>query len=968
MINDNFRKSLTPSFLYLLTVALSCAILPGTSVAQDNSTPIEEIVVTGSHIARDPTNYVGPMSIVTGDEIAKQPTYSLQDMLLKVPSIGMQGTTRNNANGGRGAQFTGIHQLTPQRTLVLMNGRRMVSTIRDSLGLAVDMQSFPVNMIEKVEVLADGASAVYGSDAIAGVINVKTKSGFNGVEISGGAGTPQDSGGKSYNAGILMGMSGSRGSVTAAMTITDNGDVDYQQRKWAKVPLLGQLDVGGGTILSLIGSGIPPQGRVPTPNDQNPSGTCCDDIIFIPNPGTGESFQHYDTFGFAGLNGSSGDGSIQSILQEGHRYNYNDIPTGSSLVAGSRLLNGAVTGEVYLKDNVTAYFELLGMHRSGTLNFTPLPIADAAGRFTDLIQVPYTNPHLPADAAAYIASTYNASTGYPGGPGPTFSMWWRGLELGARRFDYTNQTIKSTAGIRGDFDFSGRSYHYDTWMTYGRSDLNEVTHNQVNVAKLQTAVDPAACALDPACPGGANPTLNIFGLHPTTAAEQNYILFDDQEGTTYDIWHLGGTVTGDILDLPAGPLGMAAGGEWRRESGTDQTSGVVQAGDSGGNYAAPTKGHFTVWELFAEFHVPLVVDRPMVKDLSMDGAVRYSSYNNAGDETTYKVSLRWAPVDSLSVRGVFSTGFRAPDILESYGGVSDSYLSVTDPCNSSGTLYTTNATVQANCLADGVPPGFIQNAAQLKISQGGNPDLKPETSDNYTIGLVFNPPQVENLGLTADWYSVKVNHAINTPDPVDVITTCYTTPGLAAPECARIGRGPTGSVVRFDLLLENLASIKTSGIDMTASYSYPADFGLFTFNGQANWLNEYVEKTDTGVVSNRTGLVAGNVSDWAGYPKWRANTTIGFERNNWSVGAAWRYIDAMKVFDVIEFDNVHLKTPAVNYFDLFGSYKYKNIGLTLGIQNVGDKTPPYVTDVANNTSAIYDYLGRFYYMRMKFTF
>ena len=129
-----------------------------------------------------------------------------------------------------------------------------------------------------------------------------------------------------------------------------------------------------------------------------------------------------------------------------------------------------------------------------------------------------------------------------------------------------------------------------------------------------------------------------------------------------------------------------------------------------------------------------------------------------------------------------------------------------------------------------------------------------------------------------------------------------------------------------------------------------------------------MEKTDTGVVSNRTGLVAGNVSDWAGYPKWRANTSLVFSRNNWSVGAAWRYIDAMKVFDVIEFDNVHTTTGSVNYFDVFGSYSYKNLGVTLGVQNLNNRTPPYVTDVANNTSAIYDYLGRFYYMRANIRF
>ena len=217
----------TRLFITALLPALICALPGGASSAREQVGISEEMIVTGSRITREQTGYTGSMSVIEVEDIERTPNYSVQDMLLKLPSIGLQGTSRNNSSGGgRGANFSGIHQLTPERTLVLLNGRRMVHTIRDSLGLGVDMQSFPINMIDSIEVLADGASAIYGSDAVAGVINVKTRR-FEGVELNVGAGSPEDPGGDSYNAGLIAGLVGERGHVTLAATIVDTGKVRF---------------------------------------------------------------------------------------------------------------------------------------------------------------------------------------------------------------------------------------------------------------------------------------------------------------------------------------------------------------------------------------------------------------------------------------------------------------------------------------------------------------------------------------------------------------------------------------------------------------------------------------------------------------------------------------------------------------------------------------------------------------------
>ncbi len=936
-----------------------CAFLANPVYAEE---VIEEVVVTGSRIARDAGSYVGPMTTLQGDTITAHSTYSLNDALLELPAIGAQGTQRNNANGGRGANFSGIHQLEPERTLTLFNGRRAVSTIRDPLGLGVDLQSFPVIMIDRVEVLADGASSVYGSDAVAGVINLVPKTNFDGFEISVGTGRPSEDGGDHFDLGMLFGISGDRGFFTGGITFVRDDDVDDQDRSWSQIPLLGQLNTGAG-VLNLVGSGIPPEGRALQAG-----------IIFKPNPVTGESFQTYDTFCLSGGPGSDGSGSIPCILNQGHRFNYNDIPTGVSLINANDAVNFTGIGEYEFDGGVTGYVSVNLAHREGTLNFTPLPVQGAAGRFTDLIQVPFTNPNIPADALAVIQQARTTVCNDPTQTAdpvaclanPNFQMNWRGLDLGPRTFDYDSDTLSATVGLRGEMALFDTTWDWDVWVTSGRSELYEVTRGQLNVAKLQTAVDPVACGLDASCPKDAlgNPTLNIFGRSPKSREEIRYTTFDDQVRTDYDMFHFGATVAGDLAELPAGTLGFAGGFEYREEEGAVDNSGVVQAGDSGGNFSENTSGGYDVTEVFAELNIPIISGDPGAEELSLDIAGRFSDYDTFGEEFTYKAALAWAPMASLRFRGTYATGYRAPNVLELFGGVSDTFQSVTDPC----TAPIADPNVQANCTASGTPPGFVQPAAQLKISAGGNENLDAETSDSFTFGFVWQP-EFAPLRVAIDWYDVEIEDAIGTPDPVNVITTCFNSPNgsLSAPECSRIGRGPAGDVVRFDLLNENLATIETSGIDMDVTYTFDTDVGLFSVDWLVNYLDEYVETTESGVESDRTGMVAGLVSSWAAYPEFRSNVNFGWSRDDLSVTLGWRYLDEMEVFDVIGFDNVNTEADAQHYFDLSATYNYKNWRFLAGIQNLTDEEPPYVPDVSVNTSGIYDFLGRTYFARVSYS-
>lgn len=953
MINKRPGKALAA---IASTVLLVPTFLSVSAFAQEeDESALEEVVVTGSRISRNPESYLGGISIAAGEDIEKVGSYNTLDLLRKLPSVGNQATSRNDANGGRGANFVEIHNLQAERTLVLMNGRRVVSTIRDSSGLGVDLQAFPQVMIDRVEVLSDGASAIYGSDAVSGVVNVMTRNKFEGFEFSAGLGSPKDGGGDASNMGLIYGVQGDNGGFVVGATYVNTDNVDYQQRDWARIPILGQFDDGTGRILSLVGSGIPPEGHVvgSGPN-----------IIFIPDPTTGASFQPYDVYGLSGLNGSAGDGSIQSVLDTGHRFNYNEPGgEGVSLINGAEVVNIGVVGESEINDSWRAYTNILAQHREGRLNFTPLPVQGAAGRFTDLLQIPFDNPNIPADALALIQPTVLAAD--PTATG--FQLAYRGLDLGNRLFDYDNDTIQFTGGVTGDVTIGDSEWTVDGWGTWGQSRLTEVTTGQLNVGNLQAAVIPELCALLSNCPKQANgdPLFDPFGRSPKTQEEKDFITFDDHEKTEYEMVHVGASIaTPDLFQLPAGGLGLAAGLEWRDESGSVTPSGITGNGDSGGNFAEPTSGGYNLWEAYVETQIPLLQGAPMAEELGIEAAVRYSDYDDY-EETTWKLGGRWSPVEMISLRAQASTGFRAPNVLELFGGISDSFIGVSDPCNAVN--QAANPVVAANCASQGIPATYVQPAAQLKVSSGGNPGLNPETSDNISFGVVVTPEIWGNPRISLDYYDVEIKNAIGAPNPAQVINNCYNTPALAAPECARIGRGAAGDVVRFTLLNENLNSVETSGYDINMAFVWDTDFGSVNADWLVNILDEYIETSETGVVDDRTGNITCDVCAFNGYPELKSTFTVGLQRDSWNVSASWRFLDEMNIDDQIDVGLLDPKTDSVSYFDVYAAYSWDRFQISVGVENLTDEAPPFIPSISANTNPTFDFLGRFYSARIKFS-
>ena len=865
MINPTIRNAVR--FALTAGVAASFVNAPAFAADDDDSTKLDRVEVTGLRIKRTQLEGAMPVTTVTREDIEKTGLSNIGDLLQELPSAGASLNTNFN-NGGSGATTIDLRNLGSNRVLVLVNGRRWVDNVGSGLGSSVDLNTIPITIIERVEVLKDGASAVYGSDAIAGVINIITRRDFDGAQANATIGEFDEGDGRQELYDFSVGSSGSRASAFFNVTYYKQEAVFAGDREISKEPQFGtgygaynfDSQIQAGTQVSATDSrcenhaiGTGPYTSTLTPITAGffgPGGGCG---AFGSGTTPNGRFSIRGTVGaFPGGTVTRGSQAFDTVTPGaqfadffafGHANRYNFAPDNYMATPGERYSLFA-SGRYDITDNVTFVTEVLYNKRESDQKLAAMPVIVgsaagavlADGRF---IGIDATNPYN-FTLRNLIPAAYCATTANPGGipcnsgafPSATNSQLnfvaRRFVEGGTRNFYQAVQTWRFGAGFEGNFEAVGRVWDWNVNYVYAISENSERQQGLFDTTKILQALGPLANCI------GTCVALDLFGgLGSLTPAMLEYVGSTTHDVQQSELRNYTGNISGELFDLPAGPVGLAAGYEYRQQSGLDEPDGLLQGGNSTGNNRQATNGGYAVSELYAEFAIPILKDAPLAEDLELSFAIRASDYDSVGSTTNTKFGLRWQPFNDLLVRATFQEGFRAPNINELFAGSADSYPTLNEPCSQSGTRFDTTpelaleAQVIANCTGQVVTlalaanvPGFANAAAavgtwtpaygpnattvagstatgllvpfvplnggalnaassyaqantQIRITVGANPNLAPETSESTTFGFVYSPSYVDGLSLSLDWFNIQIDGGIAGLGFTSAINNCY---------------------------------------------------------------------------------------------------------------------------------------------------------------------------------------------------
>jgi iron complex outermembrane receptor protein len=918
-------------------------------------TPQGEIVITGSRIRRNPLDLDAPRVFVDQSDIQKTGLSAINDVLQRLPSSGGGLNTKFNNSGnlgnppdgsgvGAGSAQIDLRYLGPVRTLVLVDGLRMVNgTSASGIPGTVDLNSIPDSMIERVEVLQDGASTIYGSDAIAGVVNVITKKGQKGFQASAQVGSyldHDDGWSQNYQISWGNGVGGPTQIVVGGDYIKANGVLSADRAISAfPGPYATDCVNGGGC------SSFPLNGRFDGPIFGTAPGgdgtwTLSHPITTTPSfPADFRPFTTADRFNFA-------------------PYNYIDIPIKRYGAFAS------VTQEIGADTHLRV--KAVWNKRDSINQAAPIPLGVGPdvgnGNLLDHVTISALNPYnpfgvdlIPNDGS--VGGNYN-------------QIKRRVIELGPRHFEQKVNTYYGTATLDGRL---GGDWYWDVNGLWGRNKAKQTMTGNINAANVQTA-------LGPNCTGSCVP-LDLFGTPGSiTPAMLAYIGFTQHDSSEQKIWGGSGNISGKLHLLGVEPVGVAAGVEYRRLQANFIPDPVVQAGHSSDIPAQGAFGGYKVAEAYAEFDAPIIKNRPGAELVELDGSARYSHYDkdpgSSGvpakfSHVTWKASLNWKPIEAVRFRGSYAQGFRAPTIGEFEGGPSRFDSSIDDPCSVQSLQarrFSNDTTVHTNCLAQGVPASGSNTAPtdQLSVITSGNPLLKPETSTSWVFGGVVNPIR----GFTAEmnWYDIKVKNAIQAVSATTTLYRCvYNNDPLS---CANVHRsGATGNVTQINAVLQNIASIRTTGIDVNLAYRTSLQgAGTLGLTWNNTFLRLYNVTTPTGTgtqLEERAGEETGSPSQ--GYPRWKSIGSIDWDGYGFGATLTGRYIS--KLHEILNNESP-LKATFYTDAQLRWSPKFSfgvhDIQLAIGVNNLFNvKTPGCVScDTNNMDPTVYDTPGRFYYARI----
>jgi len=942
-----------------------------------------DIVVTGSRIASPNLVSASPVTVVNAQDIKLQGATRLEDVLNNLPQA-FATQSSSVSNGSTGTATLNLRNLGDQRTLTLVNGRRLMPGDPVSKSSAADINVLPGIMIKRIDVLTGGASSVYGSDAVGGVVNFVLDTDFTGVSVDANYGVFNHDNNNSRLQNLVRGFNY---PAPSGLT-TDGRNFDVSMKVGA-----GTED-GRGHIVGYFGYrniAAVDQGS----RDYSSCGLATSSGSEYNCGGSATAFPANFTLTDATVGGPptsytlNGAGALVpgTTLYNANPLNYYQRP--------DTRYTGGFLAHYDVSDAFKPYAEFMFMDDRSVAQIAP------SGAFNNTTTLNCGNPYLSAVQVATFCRASNLtgqSTINPDGTTSSIAnvlIGRRNVEGGGRQADITHTSYRFVAGARGDI---GKGVSYDLFGQYGTTKYNLIYRNEFSVSRTQKALDAvrnsAGQIVCRSVVDGSDPNcvpLNIFGSAPITGDALNYVqVAGFQQGQTKE------TVVSGSLNFKGGEygiqsplandgIGLAIGGEYRKEQLELSVDTSFATGDLAGQGGPtlPVAGSYDVKEFFAEIQVPLIADRPFFHELTVEGGYRYSDYNLSGGVSSYKGAVSWSPVRDIALRGSYNRAVRAPNIQELFQSQSVQIDGSTDPC--AGTPGTANAptATAAQCVNLGVPLnryGLIQAnpSAQYNGLLGGNLNLRPETADTFTAGVILTPAFLPGFNLTVDAFSIKVKDIISVIGADTILAQCAATGDASL--CGLINRDanfslwqtPAGFVRDTNL---NSGNLKTRGLDINANYTYRfATAGSLTAAFNGTYVDEFTSEK-VGTSFDCAGYYGGQ----CGFPqaKWRHQLRLTWQGSDGiGISGRWRYLDPTRYERTS--DNPALagnsfvldrRIPAQSYFDLALTARVaENYTFRVGANNLLDREPPVLSQTAapigafgngNTYPGIYDALGRY---------
>jgi outer membrane receptor protein involved in Fe transport len=875
-----------------LSACCALAIFPVQHViAQEvGTTPTERIEITGSRIKQVDLESASPVTVIDAKQIAFSGISSVEELLQEMTaSAGPAGNATNaywTSNGYATAQIN-LRGLGIKRTLVLLNGRRLVAG-GTGANDSPDLNMIPINLIKRIEVLKDGASAIYGADAIAGVVNIITKDDFTGAQLTMKAGASDRGDAENQEVNLTLGSDFKRGNIVVNVNYVNIENALQSERN--PCPL---EEVDGKLECFYSGSTI--GGRATLADGS--------EVQFNQNPMA-------DGNSYAAYNNSE------------HGYNWFESLNSYSPM---QRFNIATLVNYQVNDKVQLSTELIYANRRSSQIVTPRGFSkvDVASDFI----------YNPTGQDLILKNRRNVEVDNP-------------------EFYQETNTLQTSFILNGELV---NDWQWQLSYSYGRNTGTDGWSYDFNDERVAQTLDSTVCSAEI---GATIPCGDYFGVNELSQEAIEYVTYQ-REGTGGNELHAwAGQLTGDIITLDAGTLAFAAGIEQRDEKGWRKPDTIAQ--QNGDEDAI--SGSYQVREAFIEFALPLARDTSWADNLDADMALRYSDYSTFGSDTTFKLGLTWRINNTLMLRGVRSSAFRTPTITEIFGGTNTENLITVDPCDNA------MGAIKANCLAAGIPADFVQDGATVKTSVGGNPDVGPEQADTLTLGVVWQSPYADDLAITLDYFDIDIDNAINAVAGSNMLRLCYSDPIAYADYCNNIVRDEnTHQVIELEKRPMNAANEHVAGLD--ANLKYETDYNGYQFS--LNWdVTRLLTHENTAFSGAETEVLLGKITaDRGNFTKWKSNIHLSAATQNWKLNYSVRYIG--KADDENGGGSIGSAVPSIFYHDLQASYSLsEDLVLSLGIDNIFDKQPPFLTswNDANTDVFTYDTIGRRGYIKASYFF